>query len=84
MEIITSKITLPNGAEIVAQRYDYDGSHPEIAVCLWKDGVVIQDLCLIRPNEDNKNDIECLVWGDEYMEDYTHKFIIEQYREEEC
>lgn len=82
MEVITSKIVLPNGAEIVAQRYDYDGEHPEIAICLWKDGVVIQDLCLIRPNEDNKNDIECLIWGDEYMEDYTHKFIISQYKEE--
>ena len=82
MEIITSKILLPNGAEIVAQYYDYDGEHPEIAICLWKDGVVIQDLCLIRPNEDNRNDIECLVWGDEHMEDYTHKFIISQYEEE--
>ena len=81
MKIEEARIQLPNGAEIVAQRYDYDGEHPEMAVCLWKDGVVIQDLCMIRPNEDDKNDVEILVWGDEVDEDYTHKFIIPQYEE---
>lgn len=83
MEVIESRIKLPNGAEIVCQRYDYDGEHPEIAVCLWKDGLVVQDLCLVRPDEDNKEDVEILVFGDQYSEDYTHKFIIEQYEEEE-
>ena len=83
MKIETSKIQLSNGAEIVAQRYDYDGNHPEIAVCLWKDGVAIQDLCMIRPYEDNKEDVEILVWTDECDEDYTHRFVIKQYEEEE-
>lgn len=83
MEIITSKIPLPNGVEIVAQRYDFDGEHPEIAICLWKDGVAIQDLCMVRPNENNKEDVEVLVWSDECDEDYTHKFIIPQYEEED-
>lgn len=82
MEIFTSKIPLPNGVEIVVQRYDYDGEHPEIAVCLWKDGVCVQDLCMIRPNEGDKNNVEILVWGDETEEEYTHKFIIPQYEEE--
>lgn len=83
MEVITSKIQLGNGTEIVAQRYDYDENHPEIAVCLWKDGVVIQDLCMIRPYEDNKEDVEILVWADECDEDYTHRFVIKQYEEGE-
>lgn len=83
MEIIESRIKLPSGAEIVCQRYDYDGEHPEMAICLWKDGVVVQDICMVRPNEDNKNDVEILVWGNPCNEDYTHKFIIEQYEEEE-
>ena len=82
MKTIESRIKLANGAEIVCQRYDYDEEHPEIAVCLWKDGLVVQDLCLVRPNEDNKKDIDVLVWADQYSEDYTHKFIIEQYEEE--
>lgn len=83
MDIITSKIQLPNGVEIVTQRYDYDGEHPEITVCLQKDGIAIQDICMVRPNEDNQNDTEVLIWSDPYDEDYTHKFIIEQYQEEE-
>lgn len=83
MKIETSKIQLSNSAEIVAQRYDYDGNHPEIAICLWKDGVAIQDLCMIRPYEDNKEDVEILVWADECDEDYTHRFVIKQYEEEE-
>ena len=82
MEIITSKIQLPNGAEIVAQRYDYDGEHPEIAICLWKDGIAVQDLCMVRPYEENKEDVEILVWSENDMEDYTHRFVIEQYEEE--
>ena len=78
-----SRIKLANGVEIVSQRYDYDGEHPEIAVCLWKDGVAIQDICLIRPYEDNKEDTEVLVWSEPAYEDYTHKFIIPQYKDGE-
>ena len=82
MKIEESRIKLSNGAEIVSQRYDYDGNHPEIAVCLWKDGIVWQDLCMIRPYEDDEENVEILIWGDEYQEDYSHRFIIKQYEEE--
>jgi len=81
MEIFTSKIQLSNGTEIVVQRYDYDGEPPEIAICLWADGVCIQDICMIRPYEENKEDVEVLVWGNEFDEDYTDRFVIPRYKE---
>lgn len=79
-------IKLDNGKEIVAELCDYDGNHPEIVVCLQENGIATQDICIVRPHEedDERNgDIDCLVWSDEYDEDYTHKFIIPQYEEEE-
>ena len=82
MKIEIPRIKLPNGVEIVAEKYDYDGNHPEITVCLWKDGVIWQDLCMIRPYESNKENIEILVWDDKDDDDYTNRFIIGQYKEE--
>jgi hypothetical protein len=79
-------IKLSNGKEIVAELCDYDGKHPEIVICIQENGMAIQDICLVRPHEedDTKNgDVDCLVWADEYSEDYTDKFIIPQYIEEE-
>lgn len=79
-------IQLNDGKEIVAELCDYDGNHPEIAVCIQENGVAIQDICLVRPYEEDdvqNGDVECLVSGDEYSEDYTHKFVIPQYKEEE-
>ena len=75
-------IKLLNGKEIVAELYNYDGNHPEIVICIQENGIAMQDICLVRPSE-NTEDIECLVWSDEYDEDYSHKFIISQYEEEE-
>ena len=75
-------IKLQNGKEIVAELCNYDGEHPEIVVCIQEDGIAVQDVCLVRPYEDT-SDIECLVWGDEYSEDYTDRFVIPQYEEEE-
>lgn len=82
-------IKLPNGKEIVAQLCNYDGNHPEIAICVQENGIAVQDLCIIRPHEDEDcnvvgNDIDCLVWSDETSEDYTHKFVISHYEEEDC
>ena len=74
-------IKLPDGKEIVAQLCNYDGAHPEIVIFLQEDGLAVQDICLVRPHKDT-SDVECLVWCDEYNEDYTHKFIIPQYKED--
>lgn len=79
-------IKLDCGKEIVAELCDYDGNHPEIVVCIQDNGIAIQDICIVRPHEEDdirNGDIDCLVWGDEYSEDYTDKFIISQYVEEE-
>jgi hypothetical protein len=81
------KLKLKNGKELVAQLYDYDGAHPEIIICIQEKGITVQDICIIRPHEEDceriGTDIDCLVWGDEFSEDYTDKFIIPQYEEEE-
>ena len=82
--------------KIVAEINDNNGPEipPELCVFLEdEDGVIIQDICLIRPHYDinnktkefetNNDFIDCLVWSDEYSEDYTDKFIISQYIEEE-
>lgn len=79
-------IELPNGKELVAEYYNVDGNHPEISVCIREQGLCVQDICLVRPhnNEDYQvegNDIDCIVWSDESTEDYTHKFVISQYEE---
>lgn len=76
-------IKLTNGKEIVAELCNYDGNHPEIVIYIQKNGVAVQDICLVRPYENIEEDIECLVWSDEYDEDYSHRFIISQYEEEE-
>ena len=53
---------------------------------IQENGVAAQDICLVRPCEDASKasgTIECLVWGKEYSADYTDKFVITQYKEDE-
>ena len=79
-------LQLNNGTELVAELYNYDGNHPEITIFIQENGVAAQDICLVRPCEDASKasgTIECLVWGNEYSEDYTDKFVITQYKEDE-
>lgn len=78
-------VSLNNGTEIVAELSNFDGEHPEIAICIQREGIAIQDICIIRPTDDESSEgtVECLVWGDECSEDYTDKFIISPYEENE-
>lgn len=82
------KIPLPNGTEIVAELCNYDGEHPELCICIQDgSGLATQDLVIVRPHENDEdervgNDVDVLVWSDEYDEDYTHKFIVPPYNEE--
>ena len=88
-------IKFNNGRELVAELDNYDGEHPEIIVYMKEEGLVVQDICLIRPHqndwteadqlleEEKEGDIDVLVWEDEYDEDYTRKHIIHQYNEDE-
>lgn len=85
-------IKLAAGKELVAEVYKADVSYPEeLTVYVRdKDGIILQDVCLVRPHCEfdcnglhiDSEEIDCLVWGDEDNEDYTHKFVIQQYKEE--
>ena len=83
--------------KIVAEINDWsDGGPNELTVYLCdKDNRIIQDICLVRPYcevnrktyefEINNELIDCLVWSNSDEEDYTHKFVIGVYEEdEEC
>lgn len=72
-------VNLPDGNKLMIELYNYDGDHPEICAFIKdKDGCVVQDICMLRPSEKDRNKVECLVWADERNEDYTHKFTIKQ------
>lgn len=91
------RVEIPFGEnKIVAEVYDRDCPvfPAEISIHLQdKDNVVLQDICLVRPHysfeqtgETPKiyNDlVDCLVWGDANNEDYTKKYVIDVYEEEE-
>lgn len=81
------RINLGVNLELVAELYNYDGDHPEIIVYIEKDGIIHQDVCLVRPHDgdsfvEEKYSADCIVWSDPYDEDYTHKFEIGVYEEE--
>lgn len=73
-------IRLNNGKELVAELCNYDGKHPEIAICVQANGIATQDICIVRPHE-NKDNIDCLVWGNPYDEDYSDDFEISLYKD---
>lgn len=87
------RINLSEDLELVAELCDYDGNHPEIIVYVEKDGMVHQDICLVRPHEqintktmefETRNDfVDCIVWGESGDENYTDKHVIAVYEEEE-
>ena len=81
-------IKLNNVREIVAELYDYDGEHPEITVYIRENGLIYQDICLVRPHEGNnmvqeRDAVDCLVWGNPNNEDFTDEYFIPVYEEEE-
>lgn len=90
------KISVDLGTKkIVAEVCDWnDGGPNEIAVYLCdEDGAIIQDICLARGYlkldkesgdfKVNEDLIECMVWGNSQDEDYTHKFVIDVWKEGE-
>ena len=87
-------LNIGNGKKIVAEALDWHDDFPnELAVYIMDDnGVVIQDICLIREHYKvnteletiaNGDVIDCMVWADPEDEDYTHKFYIDAYKGEE-
>ena len=82
-------------AKLVAEK-GIDDKYNEIYVGIEKNGVWVQDLAIVRekyhyedsPNSDlptvvNEDKFEVLVYANKDDEDYTNKFIIEQYCEDD-
>ena len=74
--------------------FNEPGIPPEMYVYLMDNkNTILQDICLVRPHYDiDRNTMEfkqdnafvdCLVWGESGYEDYTDKFVIGVYEEEE-
>jgi len=90
------RIEIPIGEnKLVAIINDWKDEMPkEIFISLFdKNGRCFQDICMVREHyhystkdEDFKIDsslVDCMVWADSDNEDYTHKFTIGVYEEEE-
>lgn len=74
--MVLNKINLGDKTCLVVDKTpDYD----EFCVCIEKDGVIWQDLAIVRKE---KKDYEVLVYADENNEDYTHKFTIKEYKDD--
>lgn len=76
--------------KIVTEVYDYDGKHPEISVYITDDSdMILQDICLVRHHvvdiDQHTTDkaVDCIVWADVGIEDYTNKYVIEVYKNDE-
>lgn len=74
------RIDIGNGNFLVVDIYRSDSpkNHPdEISVTVEKEGNIVQDICLVRQAYLVKDGsripdtVECLLWEDEYNEDYT-------------
>ena len=91
------KLIIPFGDKKIIAEIN-DNNLPEIPIELnvyltYSDGKIIQDICLVRPHYDyirskgefetDDNFVDCLVWGDSDDEDYTNKYVIGVYEEEE-
>lgn len=91
--IKNNKIEIPIGENtIVAEVYQADPEIPtELTVYIKsKNGVILQDICLVREHYDVKNgfkkdnnSVDCLVWGESYNEDFTDDFRINIVKEED-
>lgn len=90
------KLIIPFGEyKIVAEINDSGPDFPNELCVYIRDnkGVILQDICLVRPHYEidhqsmqvkrDEDLVDCLVWGESDCEDYTDKYIIDVYEEEE-
>ena len=77
-------------ANLVVYKTEEPGLFSEFSIHLEEKetGLIHQDIALVRAsvNEDLQpipDSIDCLVWGDYEDEDYTHKFAIKLYKNDE-
>ena len=86
---MAKRIEIPLGENrIVAEIYDADCPEfpPEIYICLKdKNNAMIQDICMARPHYTigdeykatiDNGAVQCMVWSEPEIEDYTRKYII--------
>jgi len=70
-------------ANLVVEKYEGD----ELIIYFQdkKTDCITQDIATVRQAKDDGNPIpgavECLVWTDDSAEDYTHRFLINQFLE---
>ena len=82
------KISLGNNTYLIAEKYPEESSIRELSIYIEKNGVVHQDIAVIRECYDYDDEgiineagqYEVLVWADEQSEDYTHKIKIKEYK----
>lgn len=85
------EIYLANGHKLVTELCEYGNKiPPEIAICIQdENSIAIQDIVLVRAKQkslsvvdDTNVGADVLVWADQFDEDYTHKFKIDEWQEE--
>jgi hypothetical protein len=85
-------IPLDNGYKIIVEQNSNSEFNKEIFVGIeTESGMYYQDLAIVRPTYSFEEDkvkyasdkFEILVFGDEKREDYTEKFIVPLYKEDE-
>lgn len=75
------EINLPNGKKLVVDLCDADRDPPEVFVSIMDTNTkFVQDICMVRPNEDK---VECFIWADHNDEGWTDNYDIEIYNGEE-
>lgn len=87
MKIVNTEIKLSDGYTLCVENYDVGDSSEFTIYIKDAEGMVNQDICLVRPHrkDDGSTDeesIDCIVWSDHNAEDYTHKFVVSVWRED--
>lgn len=78
------KIGLNNGYNLVVGINDWSFEYPkEFCVYVEKDGVITQDIAIIRESITDNNKIQTLIYADKDDEDYTDSFNIDILNAEE-
>jgi len=75
-------------ANLVVEKYAGEFNEFVVYLADKADNCITQDIALVRRAKNTDDSalaaIECLVWSDHNNEDYTHKFLIKQYLENDC
>ena len=78
------KLLINDKYDLVAEKYVCNNEVEILISIIERDtGLIHQDICLARVSDTKKETIELLVWGDDEQEDYTDKFQIKIWKDEE-